>query len=74
MKVLPFLVLTCLLFSGCAGTTQSLRDTVPLLNSYMKGKASAGNPVPSKEEAAPKVPQISPSKAALMETAQLDQL
>jgi hypothetical protein len=73
MKLLAFLVLCFSLLSGCAVTGQSLKDRIPLLNSYHKGDSSTDNPASSEEQAAPKAPQISPSKAALMETAQLDQ-
>ncbi len=72
MKLLAFLVLCFSLLSGCAVTGQSLKDRIPLLNSYHKGDSSTDNPA-SSEERVPKAPQISPSKAALMETAQLDQ-
>ncbi|MBI5250406.1 MAG: hypothetical protein HY912_13010 [Desulfomonile tiedjei] len=73
MKFLPLLVFTCLLLTGCAGTAQSLKNSVPFLDSYMKGETSTGKPESTSEHASPKLPQISPSKAALMETAQLDQ-
>jgi len=71
MKFLLLLVLAALLFSGCSGTAQSIKN-IPLLNSYSKGDASRPDPSSAGEPTLPKAPHISPSKAALMETAQLD--